>query len=156
MKDEKKRAKALLQEQSLPYATWTGNLAIPIAMIVIFIIGLLGYGMSFYSIVILVATIQVHRFNAKLKLGNRSYIAPIMVYLYNVLSIPMAILLLHLDNGELLPLLLIELLFVATVVTAIVFFFITASQIKKQFPTLKADRQAALQVYKETLANLMK
>lgn len=79
MKEDKKRAKKLMQEQSLPYNAWSGNLTIPIAMVVIVILSLIGFKNSFFSLVIFVATIQVHRQNAKLKLGGRSYIAPIMV-----------------------------------------------------------------------------
>ena len=154
MKEERKRAKKLMQEKSLPYNAWSGNLTIPIAMVVIVILSLIGFKNSFFSLVIFVATIQVHRQNAKLKLGGRSYIAPIMVYVYNALSIPMVFLVVNLTDMTILPLLIIEVLFFAAVVVAFVFFFMTANQIKKQFPTMKADSLAARQVYQETITRL--
>jgi hypothetical protein len=99
-----------MQEQSLPYNAWSGNLTIPIAMVVIVIL-VNWFKNSFFSLVIFVATIQVHRQNAKLKLGGRSYIAPIMVYVYNALSIPMVFLVVNLTDMTILPLLIIEVLF---------------------------------------------
>jgi hypothetical protein len=150
----KKQAKKMLQEKSLPYAAWTGNLTIPIAIIFIFILALAGYQKSFLAIVILIATIQIHRTNAKLKLGGLSYLAPIMVYVYQALSIPMAILLFNLNAVTIFVLIGVEILFYAAVIIAIVFFFITASKVKKQFPTMKADRQAALTAYKDKINNM--
>ena len=49
MKEDKKRAKKLMQEQSLPYNAWSGNLTIPIAMVVIVILSLIGFKNSFLS-----------------------------------------------------------------------------------------------------------
>ncbi|MBR2763810.1 MAG: hypothetical protein IKD51_06100 [Lactococcus sp.] len=154
MKEERKRAKKLMQEQSLPYNAWGGNLTIPIMTIVTVILSLIGFKNSFFSLVIFIAAIQVHRYNVKLKLGGRSYIAPIMVYVHNALSIPMVFLVANLTDATILPLLIIEVLFFAAVVVAFVFFFMTANQIKKQFPTMKADSLAARQAYQETIARL--
>ncbi|MGO2940426.1 MAG: hypothetical protein ACTIDA_07915 [Pseudolactococcus laudensis] len=108
----------------------------------------------FFSLVIFIAAIQVHLYNVKFKLGGRSYIAPIMVYIYNALSIPMVFLVANLTDATILPLLIIEVLFFAAVVVAFVFFFMTANQIKKQFPTMKADSLATRQAYQETIARL--
>src|SRR5574337_112516 len=96
MKEERKRAKKLMQEQSLPYNAWGGNLTIPIMTIVTVILSLIGFKNSFFSLV----------------------------------------------------------LFFAAIVVAFVFFFMTANQIKKQFPTMKADSLAARQAYQETIARL--
>lgn len=122
--------------------------------IVTVILSLIGFKNSFFSLVIFIAAIQVHRYNVKFKLGGRSYIAPIMVYIYNALSIPMVFLVANLTDATILPLLIIEVLFFAAVVVAFVFFFMTANQIKKQFPTMKADSLATRQAYQETIARL--
>lgn len=48
MKEERKRAKKLMQEQSLPYNAWAGNLTIPIMTIVTVILSLIGFKNSFF------------------------------------------------------------------------------------------------------------
>jgi hypothetical protein len=148
-----KVAKAELREKSRPYQTYSYYLIIPIFIILVFLLSLVGYNKGTFGTVIFVFVIFAHVWASKLDLvRKRKHVAPILMYVAQGVGVIIAVLLFSEisagGTGDIsfgisgLILLPIEII-------AIVFFFISANDIKKAYPTMKEDAKAARVEYQE-------
>lgn len=148
MKETLKEAKQEMKNESRPYTTYSYYLGIPITFIILFIIGVLEIDIgNTAGHILFFLTILAHIGASKLKLvSGRKHVAPILLYAANILSL-LLIPLLFMDftNGGtgdvyfgLLGLLLIPIQLVM-----IIFFFLSANDIKKAYPTMKEDAKNA-------------
>jgi len=151
LKENLKVARQELKVKSRPYQAYGYYLGVPITLIIIMAAALLGFDNLRLNGVILILTV-IANFNAsKLALvSKRKYVAPVLVYVSNVISL---LLLPELTNdianggnGDN-YLALMGLILVPIEVIIFVFFLISANDIKKAYPTMKQDSKDARQNY---------
>ncbi|WP_207694851.1 hypothetical protein DOK67_0003078 [Enterococcus sp. DIV0212c] len=151
MKENLKVVKQEMKDKSRPYQTYGYYLAIPIALIVLFVSSFLGMDQNSIGTIILVFTILANVGVSKLKLvSRRKYIAPVLIYVGNALGVVLVILMIiGISTGGkgLIALGFISLLVFPIEILAIIFFFITANDIKKAYPTMKQDSIDAREKY---------
>jgi len=146
-----KTAKQEMKDKSRPYQVYTTYLALPIVFIAIMIMSFFGYNNSSTGILILIFTIVAHVGAKKLTLaGKRKYVAPILMYVANVISLVLfPVLFSDLSsggNGDS-YFSLIGLIVVPIEIIAGVFFFIGAHDLKKAYPAMKQDSKDARETY---------
>lgn len=153
MKEELKQAKKKMKEQSLPYQIYGYYLSIPILLIVILACGILGVDIpSSFGWIIFVFTILANIGIRKLSLvSKRKYVAPILIYIANGIGWFMLfgmIMMLFVGLSMDFFLFLNGLLVLPLEIIAIIFFFITANDIKRAYPTMKEDAKESRQRYR--------
>lgn len=151
MKENLKVAKKAMKNKANPYQVYGYYFSIPLVIIVVFIISLLGIDVNTVSTIIFVFTILAHVGVSKLKLvSKRKYVAPILMYVTSGIGLIMGILMVfEIANGGTGEgyLVVIGLTAFPIEIIAIIFFFITANDIKKAYPTMKQDSIDARQEY---------
>lgn len=154
MKEELKNAKKNMKMGMRPYTTYGYYLALPILFIAIFILGLVGVELDNIGIILLVFTVMANIDASKLtKISKRKYVAPILVYSQNILGlilvIPMIISVSSngLSEMSLVFVGLVALLTLPIHIVAIIFFFLTANDIKKNYPDMKMLAKEARDTY---------
>lgn len=150
MNNDRKIAKRIMKEQCLPYQIYGYYLSIPIVLIGLLMLSFLGINLpSTVGNVIFIFTILSNVGVRKLSLvSKRKYVAPILTYTANGLSL---ILLFAFLRGGLMGydfFSLMGLLMFPIEIVAIVFFLITANDIKKVYPTMKESAQEARRIYR--------
>ncbi|KZK07004.1 MULTISPECIES: hypothetical protein [Lactococcus] len=146
-----KTAKMELKEKSRPYQTYSYYLTIPIFILIVFLLSFIGYNRGSLGIIIFVFVIFAHVWASKLELvRNRKHVAPILMYIAQAMGVVITILLVSEissgGTGEI-SLGVASLIVLPIEIIAIVFFFISASDIKKAYPTMKQDAKAARAEY---------
>ncbi|MFC6295791.1 hypothetical protein ACFQH1_11320 [Lactiplantibacillus daoliensis] len=153
MKTDLKTARQTLKAESRAYQVYSYYLAIPILFIGTMIVTYFGYSNNSIGVVILVLTIFAHVGASKLKLASkRKYVAPILMYIANVIALVlMPVLFSDMSaggNGDS-YFALIGLIVVPIEIITIIFFFISAHDLKKAYPTMKQDTKQARETYKQ-------
>lgn len=146
--DAEKTPKQRYKEETAPYRTWLNSISIPIGLIVLFIAVFLGFTINAAGVILVIFAIVTHVGYARIHAPKICHVAPILYYVYNVLSIFYVMTLIAQPQGSMLVAILSLINFVLLILV-IVFYFIGANAIKKQFPTMKEDYERAMEVYKE-------
>lgn len=151
MKENLKVARQEMKEKTRPYQTYGYYLAIPIVYIVIFVLSFLDVNLSNVGMILFVFTILANIGASKLKLiSKRKYVAPILIYAVNALGIvflvPIFVEIASGGTGDA-TLGLIGLIVFPIEIIAIIFFFITANDIKKAYPMMAQDSKDAREAY---------
>ncbi|MGG5342594.1 hypothetical protein [Enterococcus sp. AZ192] len=151
MKEELRNAKQEMKEKMRPYQIYGYYISIPLIIIVVFMLSFLGINIKSVGTIILAFTILAHVGVSKLKLvSKKKYIAPILMYVAEIVGLILAIvMMLELAMGGTgdASLILIGLTVFPIEVIAIIFFFITANDIKKAYPTMKEESKEAREKY---------
>lgn len=151
MNENLKVAKKEMQEKVRPYQLYGYYLAIPIIIIVVFILSFLGINMNSVGTIILVFTVLAHIGVSKLTLvSKRKYVAPVVLYVADAIGFLIGILMIsELYSGGTgdVSLGLMGLIVFPIELVALIFFFITANDIKKAYPTMKEDSKQAREEY---------
>ena len=147
MKEELKAAKQEMRNKVRPYQIYGYYFAIPVVIIALFIFDILGINIRNTGTIILAFTIIAHVGVSKLKLvSKRKYVAPILMYVAEAIGFILVVLMLsEISNGGTgdIYLGLMGLTIFPVEVIAIIFFFITANDIKKSYPAMKEDSKNA-------------
>lgn len=146
--DAEKTPKQRYKEETAPYRTWLNSISIPIGLIVLFIAVFLGFTINAAGVILVIFAIVTHVGYARIHAPKICHVAPILYYVYNVLSIFYVMTLIAQPQGSMLVAILSLINFVLLILV-IVFYFIGANAIKKQFPTMKEDYERAMEVFKE-------
>ena len=145
--DIEKTPKQRYKEETAPYRAWLNSISIPIGLIVLFIAVFLGFTINAAGVILVIFAIVTHVGYARIHGPKICHVAPILYYVYNVLSIFYVMTLIAQPQGSMLVAILSLINFVLLILV-IVFYFIGANAIKKQFPTMKEDYERAMEVYK--------
>ncbi|WP_407350778.1 hypothetical protein VNN41_03200 [Lactococcus garvieae] len=116
-------------------------------MIVLFIAVFFGFTINAAGVILVVFAIINHIGYARTHAPKICHVAPILYDFYNILSIFYIMTLIVQPQGSMLVAILSLINFVVLILV-IVFYFIGANAIKKQFPTMKEDHERAVEVYK--------
>lgn len=151
MKEELRAAKKNMVEEGRVYRVYGFYLGIPIFTIVLMIMAISGVNNNSTGTIGLLLIIVAHINVRKLTLlSAKKYVAPILYYVVNAITILLLPILFSdmattgtADNY----LGLIGLICLPIQIVSIVFFFITARDIKNAYPTMKQDAQIARQAY---------
>ncbi|NHI74333.1 hypothetical protein ET006_09695 [Lactococcus garvieae] len=146
--DAEKTPKQRYKEETAPYRTWLNSISIPIGLIVLFIAVFLGFTINAAGVILVIFAIVTHVGYARIHAPKICHVAPILYYVYNVLSIFYVMTLIAQPQGSMLVAIL-SLINFLVLILVIVFYFIGANAIKKQFPTMKEDYERAMEVFKE-------
>lgn len=145
MKERLYMAKQNMKEKGRPYQTYTYYMAIPIMIIVFFVLAMLGVNVNSVGTITLIFSVIAHVNASKLKLiSNKKYVGPILRYVNEIIGLFFIVFLFNL-NYEALNFIVILTYIIQ--ITSIVFFFLTASEIKKAYPTMKEDAKISRQEY---------
>lgn len=145
--DAEKTPKQRYKEETAPYRAWLNSISIPIGLIVLFIAVFLGFTINAAGVILVVFAIITHIGYVRIHVPKICHVAPILYYLYNVMSIFYVMTLIAQPQGSMLVAIL-SLINFLVLILVIVFYFIGANAIKKQFPTMKEDYENAVEVYK--------
>ncbi|MBX8935564.1 hypothetical protein [Enterococcus gilvus] len=152
MKEKLKAAKQKMKNDSRPYNTYGYYLGLPIIFIVLMIIPFLGIDIGRTAgHVLFVFTILAHIGASKLKLvSRRKHVAPSLLYFSNIVSL-LLIPIIFLDftrggAGET-YFVILGLILTPIQILMIIFFFISANDIKKAYPTMKQDARISREDY---------
>lgn len=146
--DAEKTPKQRYKEETAPYRAWLNSISIPIGLIVLFIAVFLGFTINAAGVILVVFAIITHIGYVRIHAPKICHVAPILYYLYNVLSIFYVMTLIAQPQDSMLVAIL-SLINFLVLILVIVFYFIGTNAIKKQFPTMKEDYERAVEVYKE-------
>ncbi|WP_125766700.1 hypothetical protein [Lapidilactobacillus wuchangensis] len=154
MNEDLKTAKQEFKDNGRPYQTYSYYLGVPIATIVLMGLAMLGLNTnSSLGLLLFIFTVVAHVGASKLtKISKRKYVAPILIYIANIISIILIpILFKDLSAGGSGDTYFsyVGLFFLPLEIIAIIFFFISAHDIKKAYPTMKQDFQTARSKYLE-------
>lgn len=151
MKEELRNAKQEMKEKMRPYQIYGYYISIPLIIIVVFVLSFLGINIKSVGTIILAFTILAHVGVSKLNLiSKKKYIAPILMYVAEIVGLILAIVMmseLAMGGTGDASLILIGLTVFPIEVIAIIFFFITANDIKKAYPTMKEESKEAREKY---------
>lgn len=142
-----KTPKQRYKEETAPYRAWLNSISIPIGLIVLFLAVFFGFTINAAGMIIFVFAIITHVNYKRIHAPKICHVAPILYYVYNVLSIFYLISIIANPQGSPLAVVLSLLNFILLILV-IVFYFIGANTIKKQFPTMKEDYERAVAIYK--------
>lgn len=145
--DAEKTPKQRYKEETAPYRAWLNSISIPIGLIVLFIAVFFGFTINAAGVILVVFAIITHIGYVRIHAPKICHVAPILYYFYNVLSIFYVMTLIAQPQGSMLVAIL-SLINFLVLILVIVFYFIGANAIKKQFPTMKEDYERAVEVYK--------
>ncbi|GGC95204.1 hypothetical protein [Enterococcus wangshanyuanii] len=151
MKEELRNAKQEMKEKMRPYQIYGYYISIPLIIIVVFVLSFLGINIKSVGTIILAFTILAHVGVSKLNLvSKKKYIAPILMYVAEIVGLIMGIVMISEiamgGTGDT-SLILIGLTVFPIEVIAIIFFFITANDIKKAYPAMKQESKEARETY---------
>lgn len=151
MKEHLKVAKKEMKDNVRPYQVYGYYLGIPIIVIAVFILSFLGIDLNSVGVIIFVFTILAHIGVRKLTLvSKRKYVAPIIMYVAEAIGFLIGILMISEiysgGTGDV-SLGLMGLIVFPLEIVAIIFFFLTANDIKKAYPTMKEDSTKAREDY---------
>ncbi|MFG5464428.1 hypothetical protein ACFJZL_01360 [Enterococcus faecalis] len=153
MIDNLAEEKQEMKEKNRIYQVYGMYLAIPIGMIILLILGFMEIEIKNYGTVLLGLIIYTHVQVRKLDLvKKRKAAGPILIYVANILGLVMALAMIPAmlnGGGEDLVLVMIGLVVLPIQIIAIVFFFLTAKDIKKAYPNMKEEAEEARKRYKE-------
>jgi hypothetical protein len=143
-----------LHKGTLAFDTYIYSLLIPIFFIILEILHMIfGFQTALIYVLFLLATILVHRNYRKLKLSKAVYIAPILMYLFQAITLTLVItapLYLKFPNNAAIVLFIGIAVILGMVVEplVIIFFFISAHKVKKQCPNMMQELHEARKEYK--------
>lgn len=151
LKEELRAAKKNMVEEGRAYRVYGFYLCIPIFTIVLMIMAMSDINNNFKGTIGLFLIIIAHINVQKLTLlSGKKYVAPILYYIVNVITI----LLLPILFSDMATtgtadtyLGLVGIICLPIQIVSIVFFFITARDIKNAYPTMKEDAQNSRQAY---------
>ncbi|MDU5511939.1 hypothetical protein [Enterococcus gilvus] len=142
-----------MKERINPYNMYCCYIGIPVAIIALMILNLSGYSNSMSGGFILVVTVVANINIRKLKLvPSRKYVAPILLYIVNIIfMILLPIFYSDISNGGVGESYFVYLGFLAfpLQIVMIIFFFISSSDIKKAYPSMKMDAKEAREKYRK-------
>lgn len=145
MNDALKVAKRELKDVQRPYLIYWYYLILPMAFIIFMILALLGIKIEGVSTAFLILVIVANIGASKLKLlSKKKYVAPILFYIVNVLTI------VFLPIGDSYYIAMGLFVFPIEIIS-IIFFFISAKNIKTAYPTMKQDYQNARNKYLDVI-----
>ncbi|MBP2099852.1 hypothetical protein [Enterococcus rivorum] len=151
MKEKLKVTKQEMKNKVRPYQIYGYYFAIPVVIIALFILSILGINIRNTGTIIFAFTIIAHVGVSKLKLvSKRKYVAPILMYVAEAIGFILVVLMLsEISNGGTgdIYLGLMGLTIYPIEIIAIIFFFITANDIKKSYPTMKEESKNARVAY---------
>jgi len=151
VRENLKGAKQEMKDKVRPYQTYGYYFSIPIIIIAVFILPFLGINVRSIGTIIFVFIIFAHIGASKLELvSKRKYVAPILMYVADLIGLIMGILMIsEISNGGTgdVALGLMGLIVFPLEIIAIIFFFITANDIKKAYPTMKQASKEAREEY---------
>lgn len=152
MKETIKAGKQNMKNESRPYNTYSYYMTLPIIYIVLMVITFLGFDIgSTAGYVLFLLTVFAHIGASKLKLvSGRKHVAPILLYAANLISlllIPLLFFNLSSSGGEDTYFILLGLIVMPLQLLMIVFFFISANDIKKAYPSMKQDAKSSREEY---------
>lgn len=151
MKENLKGAKKEMKDKVRPYQAYGYYFSIPIIIIAVFILPFLGINVKSVGTIIFVFIIFAHVEASRLKLvSKRKYVAPILMYIADLIGLIMGILMIsEISNGGTgdVALGLMGLIVFPIEIIAIIFFFITANDIKKAYPMMKEESKEAREAY---------
>lgn len=144
MKETLKAAKQKMKNDSRAYNTYGYYLSLPILFIALIVLSFLGIDMGRTAGQILfIFTILAHVEVRKLKLvSKRKYVAPSLLYASNIVSLLLIPLLIaDFSQGGFgdTYFVLLGLILTPIQLLMIIFFFISAADIKRAYPTMKQD-----------------
>ncbi|MGM9886613.1 MAG: hypothetical protein ACI31W_05155 [Lactococcus sp.] len=120
------------------YTARSGNLILPVVIILMFILSVLGIkGLTYF--LMLGFTIIYHRSTRKAGFKGRYDVPFILCYVVPVIDIAGTLLLVSVHSLNLVSLYLMAILAWLIYLVAIIFFFVNAHQIKKEYPTITQD-----------------
>lgn len=85
--DAEKTPKQRYKEETAPYRAWLNSISIPIGLIVLFIAVFLGFTINAAGVILVIFAIVTHVGYARIHAPKICHVAPILYYVYNVLSI---------------------------------------------------------------------
>lgn len=143
MKEELKLAKQKMKIASRPYNTYGYYLAVPIIFIVVMILSIFGFNQrNLGSIVLVFTTFGVNNASNLSAVSKRKYVAPILlgvVYILSLVLLPVLLTDLSMrDVGDTYFLLMGLIVFPIQIVM-IIFFLVSANDIRKAYPTMRED-----------------
>lgn len=145
MNNELKSAKQKMKINMLPYQTYMNYLSVPIIIVLVYIMSFLGIKLSGVSSFPLIFSIIANRNVSKLTLlSNKKFLGPILIYLNEVVVVFFVYLFMNV-NWDNIGLVNIVALFIQFL--AVIFFCVTANDIKKTYPKMKEDYEVARQEY---------
>lgn len=152
MKETLKAAKQKMKNDSRPYNTYSYYLGLPIIFTALMVIAFLGFDIGgTVGNVLFVFTIFAHIGANKLKLvSGRKHVAPILLYAANIISLLLSpLLFLDFTNGGSgeTYFVFLGLIAIPIQILMIIFFFISANDIKKAYPTMKQDAKISREDY---------
>ncbi len=147
MMEREKITKQDYKEKTAPYRAWLNSISIPVALIVLFIAVFLGLTVNAAGMIIFVFAIITHVNYKKIQAPKICHVAPILYYVYNVVSVFYVMSLIAYPQVNIVSALL-SLTNLVLLILVIAFYFVAAQAIKKQFPRMKEDYNEAVQAYK--------
>ncbi|AYG00208.1 hypothetical protein [Lactococcus allomyrinae] len=135
--------------QIAPYQSWINSIILPSTLIILYLFTLVGIKINVVGTFIFIFAVITHLNYKRAEVPKICYTAPILYYVYNVVSIPLMILL-FISPNEIILSALLSLITIILLILVIVFYYISASVIKKQYPNLKNDFRKANIEYKSS------
>lgn len=153
MKEELKQAKKKMKDESRAYSTYGYYISIPAIFIILMILSVLGFDNNNLGGLLFIFTVIANVNAKKLELvSRRKYVAPVLLYISNVLSfllLPALFFDFSMGGAGDTYFVLLGLIVFPIQILMIIFFFISANDIKKSYPTMK-------EVAKRSRENYMK
>ncbi|MGX7025784.1 hypothetical protein [Vagococcus hydrophili] len=147
MNNELLRAKQNAKEKGAPYRAYTYYLSVPIVMILLYGMLLLNISLGSLGHLTLIFTILAHVQGRKLTLlSKKKYVAPCLIYLGEIYTL---IIMFAAFDGILLNYDLLLLIAYAIQLAAVIFFILTAKDIKRAYPNMKDEANEAQKRYLE-------
>lgn len=140
-----------MKNVSRPYTTYGYYLGIPIAFITLMVLSTLGVDHGNTGTLLFIFTIYANINAKKLRLvSKRKYVAPVLLYIANIISLVLLpILFTDLSQGIEgdTYFSLVGLIILPMQIIMMVFFFISANDIKKAYPSMKQDAKESRENY---------
>ena len=145
LNNQLKLAKQKMKNNMLPYKTYMNYLTVPIFIILVYISSFFGVKLSGVSSFPLIFSIIANRNASKLNLlSKKKYLGPILIYLNEIVVLFLLYYFVN-DNWENVG--LANILALLIQFWAVVFFFITANDMKKKYPRMKEEYEKARREY---------
>ncbi|HCM89082.1 MULTISPECIES: hypothetical protein [Vagococcus] len=147
MNNELLRAKQNAKEKGAPYRAYTYYLSVPIVTVFLYAMLLLNISVNSLGYLTLIFAILAHVHGRKLTLlSKKKYLAPCLIYLGEIYTL---IIMFAAFDGILLNYDLLLLVAYAIQLAAIIFFILTARDIKSVYPNMKDEANEAQKRYLE-------
>lgn len=147
MNNELLRAKQNAKEKGAPYRAYTYYLSVPIVMVFLYAMLLLNISMSSLGSLTLVFAVLAHVHGRKLTLlSKKKYLAPCLIYINEIYTLFVMISALNefsFNYG------MLTIIIYVIQIAAVIFFILTAKDIKRAYPNMKDEANEAQKRYLE-------